>query len=85
MQLRSEAVALSARPKQLLEVRKAQNDDSILRWGTLMERLLEVLRLGRALSQKSDFLFVSSKVSVVQDSGVLAQVTHQWTSDTGVL
>ena len=83
-----EGVTLGARPRELLKARKIINNDSLFLAsnGTIPRLLHEeehyfaVLVLARV-----DFLFVGSKVCVVHESGVLAQMTHQRTSDTGAL
>ena len=83
-----EGVALGARPRELLKLRKVLNDDSLLLSsnGTISsllhqeEHSLAVLVLARV-----DFLFVRSKVFVVQEGGVIAQVTHQMTCHNGLL
>ena len=83
-----EGVALGARPRELLKVRKVLNDDSFLLSsnGTTSrvlhqeEHSLAVLVLARV-----DFLFVLCKVFVVQEGSVIAQVTHQRTCHNGLL
>ena len=72
------SVGLGATPRELLKVSKIMNDDSLLLAsnGTTSrllhqeEHSLAVLVLARV-----DFLFVRSKVFVVQEGGVIAQVT----------
>ena len=83
-----EGVALGARPRKLLNVCKMMNNDSLplANNGTISrlfhqkEHSIAVLVLAGVL-----FLFVSSKVCVVHESGVLAQLTHQRTSDNWIL
>ena len=66
-----EGVALGARPRELLKVRKILNI-ATTRLLHQEEHSLAVLVLAGV-----GFLFVGSKVCVVHESGVLAQVTHQ--------
>ena len=83
-----EGVALGARPRELLKVRKILNTYSLLQASNgTTSRLLhqEEHSLAVLVLAGVDFLFVSSKVCVIQESGILAQVTHQRTSDKGLL
>ena len=66
-----EGVALGARPRELLKVRKILNI-ATTRLLHQEEHSLAVLVLAGV-----GFLFVGSKVCVVHESGVFAQVTHQ--------
>ena len=81
-----EGVARGARPRELLKVRNILNNGSLFSASNgTTSRLLhqEEHSLAVLVLAGVDFLFVASKVSVVHESGVLAQVTHQRTSDNG--
>ena len=83
-----EGVALGARPRELLKAHQILNNDSLLLASNgTTSRLLhqEGHSLAVLVLAGVDFLFVGSKVCVVHESGVLAQATHQRTSDNGVL
>ena len=83
-----EEIALGARPRELLKVRKILNNDSLLLASNgTTSRLLHQEEHSLAILALAGvgFLCVGSKVCVVHESGVLAQVTHQRTSDNGVL
>ena len=83
-----EGVALGVRPRELLNVRKNFNNNSLLQASNgTTSRLLhqEEHSLAVPVLAGVDFLFVGSKVCVVHESGVLAQVAHQRTTENGVL